>query len=96
MATMLCMCLQVQLDGSAYNVVLAALVEAEQLEGSLSLMTDMQDQGLQAEVGSCDCLVMLLLMAGQLQVAHEVVMVCGLLTPLFCQPLHYLLTGPLT
>ena len=80
MPTVLCMCVQVQLDGLAYNMVLAALVEAEQLEGSLSLMTDMQDQGLQPEVGSCDCLVMLLLMAGELRVACKFIMVGGLLT----------------
>ena len=80
----LCTCVQVQLDSTAYNVVLAALVDAEQLEGSLSLLTDMQAQGLRAEVVSCDRLVMLLLMAGELQVACKVILVCGSLTRLFC------------
>ena len=86
------MCVQVQLDSTAYNMVLAALIHAEQLEGSLSLVTDMQAQGLQPEVASCDRLVMVLLMTGQLQVACKVILVCGLLTCLFCLSLHDSLT----
>ena len=81
MALALCTCVQVQLDSTAYKVVLAALVDAEQLEGSLSLLSDMQAQGLKPEVASCDRLVMLLLMAGELQVACKVILVCASLTP---------------
>ena len=71
---------QVQPDCTAYNVVLAALIDADQLEASLSLMHDMQDQGFQVEATSCDRLVMLLLMAGELQVACKVSRVCCRLT----------------
>ena len=67
---------QVQPDATAHNLVLAALVDAEQLEGSLRLLADMQAQGLQAEAATCDRLVMLLLLAGELQVACKVTLVC--------------------
>ena len=96
MATVLRTCVQVTLGGTAHKVVLAALVDAEQLEGSLSLMADMQAQGMQPEAASCDSLVMLLLKAGQLQAACQVIMVRRLLTHLFCRLLHDSLTGPLT
>lgn len=64
-----------QLDGTAHKLVLAALVEAEQLQGSLSLLADMQAQGLQADAASCDRLLMLLLLAGELRLACKVILV---------------------
>ncbi|KAL3157440.1 hypothetical protein ABBQ32_011910 [Trebouxia sp. C0010 RCD-2024] len=75
---------QVQPNVTAHNLVLAALVDAEQLQTSLSLLADMQAEGLQAEAASCDRLVMLLLMAGELQVACKVTLVC--LMPLAINP----------
>lgn len=75
--------MQVQLDATVYNTVLAVLVDAEQLEGGLSLMADMQAQGVQLEAASCDRLLMLLLMAGELQVACKVTLVCCCFTPWF-------------
>lgn len=76
--------MQVQPNVTAHNLVLAALVDAEQLQTSLSLLADMQAEGLQAEAASCDRLVMLLLMAGELQVACKVTLVC--LMPLAINP----------
>lgn len=73
---------QVQLDSTGYNTVLAVLVDAEQLEGCLSLMSDMQSQGVPLEAASCDRLLILLLMAGELQVACKVTLVCCCFTPL--------------
>ena len=67
--------MQVQPDAAAYNLVLGALLDAEQLQGSLSLMTDMQAQGLSPESSSCERMIMLLLLAGELEVACKVTMV---------------------
>ena len=67
--------MQVQPDGAAYNLVLGALLDAEQLQGSLSLMTDMQAQGLSPESMSCERMIMLLLLAGELEVACKVALV---------------------
>lgn len=67
--------MQVQPDGAAYNLVLGALLDAEQLQGSLSLMTDMQAQGLSSESMSCERMIMLLLLAGELEVACKVALV---------------------
>ena len=55
--------------------MLAALLEAEQLHDSLSLMTDMHAQSLSLEPSSCEHMVMLFLMAGELEIALKVTLV---------------------
>lgn len=67
--------MQVQPDSAAYNTVLAALLDAEQLQGSLSIVNDMRVQHLSVEHASCDRLVLMLMMAGELELACKVTQV---------------------
>lgn len=67
--------MQVQPDSAAYNTVLAALLDAEQLQGSLSVVNDMRLQHLPVETASCDCLVLMLMMTGELELACNVTQV---------------------
>ncbi len=67
--------MQVQPDRAAYNTVLAALLDAEQLQGSLSIVNDMRLQHLPVETASCDRLVLMLMMTGELELACNVTQV---------------------
>lgn len=67
--------MQVQPDSAAYSTVLAALLDAEQLQGSLSIMNDMRLQHLPVETASCDRLVLMLMMTGELELACKVTQV---------------------
>jgi len=67
--------MQVQPDSAAYNTVLAALLDAEQLQGSLSIVNDMRLQHLPVETASCDRLVLMLMMTGELELACNVTQV---------------------
>jgi len=67
--------MQVQPDSAAYNTVLAALLDAEQLQGSLSIVNDMRLQRLPVETASCDRLVLMLMMTGELELACNVTQV---------------------
>jgi len=67
--------MQVQPDSAAYSTVLAALLDAEQLQGSLSIVNDMLLQHLPVETASCDRLVLMLMMTGELELACKVTQV---------------------
>jgi len=67
--------MQVQPDSAAYSTVLAALLDAEQLQGSLSIVNDMLLQHLPVETASCDRLVRMLMMTGELELACKVTQV---------------------
>lgn len=67
--------MQVQLDAVTYNVVLTALLSAEQLQASLSIVNDMHAQHLSIGAASCDRLLLLLMLAGELEVACKVTQV---------------------
>lgn len=67
--------MQVQPDSAAYNTVLTALLDAEQLQGSLSIVNDMRLQHLLVETASCDRLVLMLMMTGELELACNVTQV---------------------
>ncbi len=67
--------MQVQPDSVAYNVVLAALLNAEQVQASLSIVNDMRAQGLPLNDANCDGLPLLLMMAGELELACKVTQV---------------------
>ena len=68
--------LQTLPDTEAFNIVLGALLDARQLQASLSLVADMHDSGLHTSAANCNSLVILLVTAGQSALALKVAQVC--------------------
>ena len=66
---------QVQPDGVMYNLVLAALLDAEQVQACLAIVDDMRMQGLALEPAACHRLPLLLMLAGELELACKVTQV---------------------
>lgn len=71
-----CLYMQVLPDTAAANIALGALIDAGQLQASLSLVADMHDTGLHTSAPNCNSLVMLLVTAGQSPLALKVAQVC--------------------
>lgn len=63
-------------DTTAVNIALGALLDAGQLQASLSLVADMHDSGLHTTAANCNGLVLLLVTAGQSALALKVAQVC--------------------
>ena len=67
--------LQTPPDTTAFNIALEALLDAKQLQASLSLVADMHDNGPQTNAATRNSLVMLLVTAEQSGLALKVAQV---------------------